>query len=152
MHNLICSMALVASSGSMLLNVNFTMIVIAAVAQLLLGSLWYGLVFRKSWRTLAGIPEGQKLKEMVFPMIVFFIACLLLSFVLADLMAMAPNVVKPMFTAGAKIGVICWVGFIAPVLVTQHIWERRRVNLFAINAGYWLLAMALAGGLLAAIR
>ena len=56
------------------------------------------------------------------------------------------------FTMGAKLGIICWLGFMAPPLFTQHIFENRRANLFAINAAYWLLVMALGGGLLAAFR
>jgi hypothetical protein len=56
------------------------------------------------------------------------------------------------FTIGAKIGVICWVGFVAPPLFTQHIAENRRANLFAINAAYWLLVLAIGGGLTAAFH
>jgi hypothetical protein len=40
----------------------------------------------------------------------------------------------------------------APPLFGQHIWEHRRANLFAINAAYWLLAMALGGGIVAAFH
>ena len=50
------------------------------------------------------------------------------------------------------LGVICWLGFMAPPLFTQHVFEGRRANLFAINAAYWLLAMAIGGGILAAFR
>jgi hypothetical protein len=56
------------------------------------------------------------------------------------------------FTGGAKLGIICWSGFVAPPLFTQHIFERRPANLFAINAAYWLLAMAIGAGILAAFR
>jgi hypothetical protein len=56
------------------------------------------------------------------------------------------------FSGGFRLAVICWVGFMAPPLFSQHIFENRRVNLFAINAAYWLLAMALGGGILAGLR
>ncbi len=64
-------------------------------------------------------------------MIVAFIACLLLSFVMVHIDMWAG---ATLFTKGFKLGVICWVGFIAPPLFTQHIFEGRRANLFAINA------------------
>ena len=131
------------------MHVSWVMVLISAVCQWVLGAIWYGLIFRKSWRRLVGFAEGEKPKNAVFAMIVAFIACLLLSFVMAHIDRWAGAVV---FTGGAKLGIICWVGFIAPPLVTQHIFEGRRANLFAINAAYWLLAMALGGGLLAAIR
>lgn len=125
------------------------LVVVSAIAQWILGALWYGVIFRKSWKKLAAIPEGQKLKDLIFPMITCFIACLLLSFVLIHVEAWYGARV---FTAGFTIGVVCWVGFMAPPLFAQHIFERRRANLFAINAAYWLFAMALGGGILAAFH
>ncbi len=122
---------------------------ISAVIQWLLGALWYGLIFRKSWRTLVGYAEDEKPKNAVFGMIASFIACFLLSFVLIHIISWAGAVT---FMGGSKLGIVCWVGFMAPPLFAQHIFERRRVNLFAINAGYWLLAMALGGAIMAAFH
>ena len=128
---------------------NFVVVLIAAVVEWLLGALWYGVLFKKSWRSLTGLAEGEKPKGAVFGMIVSFIASLLVAVILGLIVQSAGAKV---FTGGAKLGVICWSGFVAPVLFAQHIWERRRVNLFAINAAYWVLAMALAGGILAAFH
>lgn len=123
------------------------MVVVAAIAQWVLGYLWYGVVFKKSWKNLVGFAEGEKPKNAALAMISSFIACLLLSYVLAHIVGWT---LAATFGTGAKIGIICWLGFMAPPLFTQHIYENRRVNLFAINAAYWLLAMALGGGILAA--
>ena len=35
-----------------------TVVVIAAVIEWLLGALWYGLVFRKSWLAMTGFSEA----------------------------------------------------------------------------------------------
>jgi hypothetical protein len=130
------------------MHVSYLWIVIAAVVMWLLGALWYGLIFKKSWHKMV-FAEGEKPKSTVFAMAASLIACLLLSFVLAHVIEMAGT---KMFTDGFKMGVICWLGFMAPPLFAQHIWEGRRANLFAINAGYWLLAMAVAGAILAAFH
>ena len=58
-----------------------------------------------------------------------------LSFVMAHVVGWAGAMT---FTQGIKLASICWVGFMAPPLFTQHIAENRRANLFAINAAYWL--------------
>lgn len=126
-----------------------SLIVISAILQWLLGALWYGLIFRKSWLKLAGFNGEQKPKNGALGMVASFIACLLLSFVLAHIIGWAGASV---FTAGAKLGIVCWLGFMAPPLFTQHIFENRRANLFAINAAYWLLVMALGGGIMAAFH
>ncbi len=124
-------------------------VLVSAIAQWVLGILWYGVIFRKSWSALVGLAEAAKQKSRVFGLIASCIACLLLSFVLAHMEGWAGT---SGFSGGAKIGIICWVGFMAPPLFTQHIFENRRANLFAINAAYWLLAMALGGGILAAMN
>ena len=126
-----------------------TVIVIAAVIEWLLGALWYGLVFRKSWMALAGFSETNKPKNGAMTMVCSFIACLLLTYVMSHVVGWAGATT---FTLGVKFGVICWLGFMAPPLFTQHIAENRRANLFAINAAYWLLVMAIAGGLTAAFH
>jgi MFS family permease len=130
------------------MHVNYIAILVAAVLQWLLGALWYGVIFRKSWKKLVGYAEGEKPKNVIFGAIAALVGCLLLSYTLAHVTWVGAGV----FSAGTELGVICWLGFMAAPLFTQHIYENRRANLFAINAGYWLLAMALGGGILAAFH
>ena len=125
------------------------MIFVAAILQWLFGGLWYGLMFKKSWRTLVGYAEGEKATNQAFGLVVSFVACFCLSFVMEHMIGWAGTVT---FTGGFKIGVLCWAGFQAPVLLAQHVFERRRVNLFAINASYWLMAMGIAGAVLGAFH
>ena len=73
----------------------------------------------------------------------------MLSFVLAHIVALAQSITA---SDGASIGIVCWFGFMAPPLFVQHIFENRRANLLAINAAYWLLAMAMGGAILAAFH
>jgi hypothetical protein len=120
----------------------WTLVLISGVLQWLLGGLWYQVIFRNSWRKLVGLAEGEKPKNGAFGLIASLIACLILSFVLIHVIAWAGAGTA---TEGAKFGIVCWLGFMAPPLFAQHIFESRRVNLFAINAAYWLLAMALGG-------
>ncbi len=135
---------------SMMLSTHLmTIIVIAAVAEWLLGALWYGLLFRRSWMAMVGFSETNKPKNGALGMVSSFIACLLLTYVIAHVVGWAGAMT---FTAGAKLGIICWLGFMAPPLFAQHIFENRRANLFAINAAYWLLVMAIGGGLTAAFH
>jgi accessory gene regulator protein AgrB len=127
-------------------HVNLWAVLVAAVIQWLLGAFWYGLVVKKSWRALVGYKEGEKPKNAIFAMVSSFVASLVLSFVLAHVILWAGTAT---FLAGASLGVVCWLGFMAPPLFAQHIYERRPANLFAINAAYWLLAMAIGAAVLA---
>lgn len=118
------------------------LVVVSGVVQWLFGALWYGLIVRKSWRKLVGMAEDEKPKNAAFGMITSLVACLVLSFVLIHVITWAG---ASSATSGAAYGAVCWLGFMAPPLFAQHIFENRRANLFAINAAYWLLAMALGG-------
>lgn len=124
-------------------------VAISAIIQWLLGALWYGVIFKKSWLKFVGFTEGESPKYRGFGMVASLIACMLLSFVLAHVVGWAGS---DTFTGGSKIAIIAWLGFMAPPLFTQHIFENRRANLFAINASYWLLAMAIGGGLMGAFH
>ena len=126
-----------------------TLIVISAAAQCFLGALWYGVIFKKSWKKLLGIAEDQKPKNQIFGVAASLIGCFILSFVLAHILGWAGSITG---MDGAAIGIVCWFGFMAPPLFVQHVFERRPANLLAINASYWLVAMALGGAILAAFH
>ena len=130
------------------MQISYVWVVVAAVVMWLLGALWYGVIFKKSWHKMV-FAEGEKPKNAIFAMVASLCANLLLSFVLAHIVKWSGAM---LFTKGFMLGVVCWLGFMAPPLFAQHIWEGRRANLFAINAAYWLLAMALGGAILAAFH
>jgi hypothetical protein len=121
-------------------------VLVAAMIQWLIGAVWYGLVFKKSWKKLVGGTDETDSKRAIFAMGCSFMGSLILSFVLVTVLHWAGSAT---FFAGASLAIICWLGFMAPPLFVQHIYERRPVNLFAINAAYWMIAMAVTGGLLA---
>ena len=126
-----------------------TLVVISAAAQCFLGALWYGVIFKKSWMKLVGLAADQKPGYQIFELVGSFIGCFVLSFVLAHILGLARSITA---MDGASIGIVCWFGFMAPPLFVQHIFENRRANLLAINAAYWLLAMAMGGAILAAFH
>jgi hypothetical protein len=126
-----------------------TLIVVSAVAQCFLGALWYGVIFKKSWKDLTGLGNEQKPKSQISGVVASLLACFLLSFVLAHILGLARSLTA---MEGVAVGIVCWFGFMGPPLFMQHILENRRVNLLAINAGYWLLAMAVGGAILSAFR
>lgn len=131
----------------MQMHVNYVALIVAAAIQWVVGALWYGVVFKKSWMKLTGKTEAGSGGRAAFAMVCSFVASLILVFVLAQIFAMAGTTG---FMNGLALAVVCWLGFMAPPLFAQHIYESRPANLFAINAGYWVVAMALSGGVLAA--
>ena len=99
------------------------------------------ILFRKSWTKLVGLAEGEKPKSRVFTLVAAFLACLLLSCALAHIVIWSDA--TALHAAPSRRRLL--VGFMAPPLFTQHIFENRRANLFVINVSYWLLAMGFGG-------
>ena len=127
---------------------NYPAVVVCAVAYWVLGALWYGLLFGSRWMALENITiEQGKSMNSALPYIVTLILDLLLAYVLAQLCSW-----RNANTAGrgAAIGVLLWIGIVAPITYTTNMYEMRSKELFAINEFYPLVGMCLMGVLLGA--
>ena len=128
---------------------NFWAVLVAALIQWVLGALWYSLLFAKPWMALTGHTPGERPKGAIFAMTASFVGGLILSFILAHMVIWSDAMT---WCRGAFIGGICWLGFIAVPLFFEKLYERRPYKLFAINAGYWLVALLCSGVVLAVWR
>lgn len=109
---------------------------VAALASSIIGSAWYMPLFGKLWRKEMGIidTQGGSKKQMYIGMGVQFITDMLSIFIvvlISMFSGFSPLVVAP----------VVWLGFIAPVMLGSVLYERRSWALFAINAGYRLVAL-----------
>jgi len=129
-----------------LFQANVLAVLAAAVLQWLVGWLWYGVIFSKSYKALVGASETEKPSNPGGVMALIFITNLVLAFALAQIVILSH---VDSATLGMFIGVVCGLGFVVPPLLAQHVSEGKPFKLFGINAIYWLIAMALSGCLLA---
>jgi len=131
------------------LHFNHLAIIVSAVMQWFLGAIWYSpVLFAKPWMALVGLhKDAANRKTMIPGMIMSLVGSLVLSFVLAHIILWAG---ASTWQWGALIGFISWAGFIAAPQSAQYIYENRPFRLFAINTGYWLVALIASGCLLAA--
>jgi len=128
------------------MKINYVAVVVCAVVYWLLGGLWYGLLFGKQWMALENITEAQgRSMNQVVATIVTLVLNLLIAFVLAQICSW-----RNANTAGrgAAVGVLLWVGIVAPITYTTHMYEMRPKELFAINEFYPLLGLCLMGVIL----
>ena len=132
-----------------IMNFNWWAILVVTLIQFFLGALWYSLLFAKPWMALTGHTKGEKPTGIVFAMSSSFIGGLILSFILAHVIYWSgANTLH----RGAFVGFICWLGFMAAPLFAETNYEKRPYKLFAINSGYWLVAMLISGVVLACWR
>jgi hypothetical protein len=127
---------------------NYLAIVVCAVAYWMVGGLWYGLLFGPRWMALENMTiEQGKSMNSALPYIITFILDLLIAYGLAQLCLWrnANNAGR-----GAAIGLLLWIGIVAPIAYTTHMYEMRPIELFAINEFYPLVGLVLMGAILGA--
>jgi hypothetical protein len=122
----------------------------AALLQWMFGAIWYSLIFVKPWDAAtgqgAGQLKGKRPRGADFAVAASFLVNLVFSFLLLH-MILWRGATSP--RAGAFVGFVCWLGFIAGPLLVQTLYEQRPKKLLLIHLGYWLVAALGSGGLLA---
>ena len=114
----------------------------AAVAAVLVGLIWYGPLFGAQWKKLAKVTSDPK--RVLLSTFMGLLAAMLIAYVMSYL-GMAWRVGD--FSGALGLGFWSWIGFVAPTLFAYVNWESQPIKLYAMHAGYWLVAfvvMALA--------
>jgi hypothetical protein len=124
--------------------VSFASILLAGIIVLLLEQRWYSpRVFGAMWLRLTNLsPEQveQGRRRTRISALVGLLAGMLIALVMAYIGA---ELGVHSFASAAALGALCWVGFCAPALMSQVLWDQKPLMLFLINASYWLLSFVL---------
>lgn len=133
--------------------INYLAVLAAAVANMVIGFLWYGPVFGKIWVKLMGFTpekmEEMKKKPMGKSYAIMFISSLVMAYVLAYFLA-ALDVSD---TFGAVQFVFwAWLGFIATVVVSTVLWEGKSWQLYFFNVAYYLVSLSAMAKILVWLR
>jgi hypothetical protein len=131
-------------------DINYVSVLIAAVINMALGALWYSpVLFGKSWSSMMGWTAAQSeaaKKGATKAYAINFIGALVMAYVLAhfvDYMEATDALL------GAQTGFWLWLGFVAPILLGSILWENKPTKFYAINVGYYLVALVINGALIA---
>ena len=122
------------------MELNYLAIVLATIAQFVVGAVWYSALFGKLWGKIHGFDKLSKetQEKMMKEMGPFYglqaIVTLLTSLVLATILSDAPNNWNPFVTA-----FLLWLGFVVPTQVsavifggTEGKWISKKI---AVQAG-----------------
>jgi len=124
------------------LGINMTAILLAVVANFILGFLWYTPLFGKVWAREMGFdtsvkPTGAQLAKGMIIMVIgnFFLAFVFAHNIVAwTFVPGTSEMSKPVSILNAV--VFTWLGFYLPVDLNTVAWENRSWKVFGINAGY----------------
>lgn len=123
------------------MDVNWLAVFLAALSAFVLGGLWYGPLFGKSWQTLQGLSDEQmKNASMALIFGGSFALSLLAAFVFAMFLGREQSIA---FTTAAGFGAgFAWV---AASLGIHYLFARKPFKLWLIDGGYSTLQFTLYG-------
>lgn len=124
-------------------SVSLLAVVVATIVSFVIGWIWHGPLFGKSWMQLVGIKMPAKMdakvkkimcKSMTQGLINTFLGTYILALALA---LVAPASLQD----GLVYGTLLWVGFCATSESNWNIWVGKPWGLFLINSGYRLVTI-----------
>lgn len=122
-------------------NLNIWSILLSAISAMILGGLWYGPLFGKSWMKMMGFTEKNMKSMPLTPMqsmILGFIAALVISTAIGSLINWASD---RTIISSIKVALFVWFGFLVPVIIDSFLWEGKQFKLFLFNASYRLTSL-----------
>lgn len=150
--------------------INYWAVLVAGLAGVVVGAIWYGPLFGKAWMAASGIPreklEAMKQKGMANAYLVTTILSLVSAYVLAHMVyyvgvaTAAPGIgiadvgdyTKALASLGAASAFWLWLGFMVPILAGNVLWEGKSPKLFILNAAHYLVSLGIMGIILAGWR
>ncbi len=135
--------------------INYLAVIVAAVANMVLGFLWYGPLFGKQWMALMGMTkekmDAEKAKGGMWKVyLLAFIGSLVMAFILDHAIIFAGSYLGVSgWSAGLQGGFWNWLGFIAPVTLGSVLWEGKSWKLWFLMNGYYLLSFLIMGSIVA---
>ena len=159
------------------MNINFPLILLAALAPMPLGFLWYGPLFGKAWMRESGMtPEKAKSSNLVKILSLSYLLCVMLAFSLQFMVihqysvyslvegltgeqaALAKAWVEQGMAAyggnfrtfghGMLHGFLSGLFLALPMVGMNSLYEQRSAPYIFIHAGYWIVSMMLMGGII----
>ncbi len=127
-------------------NINLWAVLVVGIVSIAIGLIWFSpWLFGNEWTKLTG-KELKPASQWIFAGV---LGHLVMVFVLAVLINLAGVTT---LSGGIAVGVLIWVGYIVTLETGELVWEKIPFRLFLLRVGNQLVAMSLAGAILAVWR
>jgi len=138
---------------------NFLAIGVTVVVLIALGSIWFGPLFGKAYMKEVGVspedvekfktdPEAKN-KMMKSYMLMAINSVFMVFAVAISLVFITAYLHLTPVIAGVKVAFMSWLGFVMPVSMGGVLWENKSWKWWKITSGYYLVALLVAGIILA---
>lgn len=125
--------------------VNYLAVLVAGIVSMVVGFVWYTVLFSKPWIKEMGYTKEsmEKARAKMGKMYVLsFVLSLLMAYVLFHIMTFSGSFYHyPKVMTGLTSAFWIWLGFVMPVQATDVIFGGKPWKLFWINTGYQLASL-----------
>ena len=127
-------------------DINWWSVIIAALSTFLLGGIWYGPLFGKSWMeafdfSVEDLKKRNAAKTFGFSFILALFAALILDMFIGH---------QADTLTGLLAGFFAGLGWVVTFTGIQYLFEMKSLKIFAVNAGYSLVSLTIMGAILGA--
>jgi hypothetical protein len=125
------------------IHINLLAVLVAAIANYVIATIWYAVIFSKVWQKLTGITD---MKPAPVNILLVFVGSLVLSFILYYSILFGNAYFKISgVTGGLMGGFFGWLGYIAPVTLSTKLYERKPWGLWLLDNTFWLISLLIMG-------
>ncbi len=128
---------------------NWVAIIVAAVVNIVLGSLWFSpLLFQKPWVALRvdKAPMSGTASPMLY--VITAVGALVSAMTLDWIIGLAH---ASTLLGGAIIGLYAGLGFVAPAILSDNLFNERPIKLYLIVAGFPVVGLLVMGAIIGAL-
>jgi beta-lactamase superfamily II metal-dependent hydrolase len=119
-------------------SVNYLAVLLAAVGAMVVGFLWYGPLFGKTWAKLSGV-SADKMKGANWTLYLWqYVAAAVTALVLSVFLTLTGSTT---LDAALRTAVWLWLGFQATLQLGKVLWEGKSWNLYFLDAGQNLVTL-----------
>ncbi len=138
------------------MEINIWAVVVAAVANFIIGFMFHGPLFGKTWMRLANVtPTGnEKFSEMIPQMVKNFVMNVVCAYVLAVVITLASTSSLTnggsLISSGLCMAFLLWLGFIVTSSSMNVIWMKASVKLWMFEMVASLVSILAMGAIIGA--
>ncbi|MFA6089459.1 MAG: DUF1761 domain-containing protein [Candidatus Woesearchaeota archaeon] len=128
---------------------NMLIVAVSTVITMLIGALWYMILFREPWMKASGMSEEKMQAMMKKGMWMNYFFALVAAFVLNYIMAYLIDMLKiTTVSGGLMLGFVTWLGFSVTTSINAINWEGRPMSLYFINIFQYFVVFLVSSGIL----
>ncbi len=127
---------------------NWVAIIVAIVVNMVLGALWFSpVLFQKRWMALrVGGPMSGTASPLLY--VITAVGALVSAITLDWIIGLAG---ANTLLGGAIIGLYAGLGFVAPAILSDHLFNERPSTLYLIVAGFPIVGLLIMGAIIGAL-